>query len=218
MTLFQNRSQSLRAGFTLIEMLAVMMIIAILAIFLLPQLMGASKSVEVQSTKTFILQVEGTIHDYENEKGDFPRSTFPRDLDPKPTATNMGIEMLIISLWPASGAYQAFEVKEERLGNTDNDGNATSLTSFSSGEVFELIDHWGNPIAYFHSRDYDESMLYRTLDEEGNEVDNDVIAVMSAKTGDPMNKRSFQLISAGPDGIFGTGDDVGNFEKEGTAP
>ena len=32
--------------------------------------------------------------------------------------------------------------------------------------------------------------------------------------GDPHRKSSFQIISAGPDGIFGNADDIANFEIE----
>ena len=37
---------------------------------------------------------------------------------------------------------------------------------------------------------------------------------MSKKTGDPHRKSRFQIISAGPDGMFNTADDIGNFTME----
>lgn len=207
-----------RSGFTLIEMLAVILILGILLTFLVPKLLGASQAALMNSTRAFLQQIDGRVKDYEGERGDFPPSTFPRDLDPKPSAANMGIEMLVISLWPAEGAYQAAEVAEERLGNTDGDHTGTSLTSFTNAEAFELFDDWDNPIAYIHSRDYDEVFHYTTFGEDGTPIENDVRAVVSSKTGDPMNKRSFQLLSAGPDLVFGTDDDIANFAREDSAP
>jgi hypothetical protein len=50
--------------------------------------------------------------------------------------------------------------------------------------------------------------------QDGLPVDNQVQAVKSEKTGDYFNKRRFQLISAGPDGMFGSSDDIQNFEVE----
>tara|TARA_R110002126_G_scaffold64513_7_gene165183 strand:- start:8925 stop:9578 length:654 start_codon:yes stop_codon:yes gene_type:complete len=204
-------------GFTLIEMLAVMLILAILTVFLLPKLSGASVATMVRATDALITGIEGRIADYNTEHGDYPASTFPRDLDPKPSPTNMGAEMLVISLWGAKGAYQAFDAEDD-LGNSDGDNTGTSLTSFPSADVFELKDAWDNPIAYIHSRDYDEVFQYRTIDADGFSVDGDVRARISSKTGGPMNRRSFQLISAGPDGLFGTEDDIGNFEMGDAAP
>jgi prepilin-type N-terminal cleavage/methylation domain-containing protein len=210
-----NPSKS--SGFTLIEMMAVMLILAILTVFLLPKLRGASVATMVNATSTFIKQVDARAKEYDLEHGDYPPSKFPRELDPKPSATNMGAEMLVISLWSAKGAYQASDA-EDNLGNSDGDNTGTSLTSFPSADVFELMDAWENPIAYIHSRDYDEVFKYRTYGGEGNVYDGDVRARMSTKTGSPMNRRTFQLISAGPDGQFGTGDDIGNFVMGDAAP
>ena len=41
-----------------------------------------------------------------------------------------------------------------------------------------------------------------------------VKARVSPKTGDPYRRQSFQLISAGPDGLFQTDDDIANFKIE----
>jgi prepilin-type N-terminal cleavage/methylation domain-containing protein len=208
-----------RAGFTLVEMLAVLMILLILSFFLVPQLTGASKSVQIGAAQTRIDLLDARITDFENEKGDFPRSTFPRDLDPKPSKANMGAEMLVISLWGAKDAWQAPEVDVEWLGNSDRDNTGTSLTSFTKADAFEIVDPWDNPIAYIHNRDYDEVFHYVTIDEDGNQVDDDqVAAAVSATTGDPLNRRGFQLISAGPDGRFGTPDDLANFDVGDRAP
>ncbi|MCA9002953.1 MAG: hypothetical protein KDB61_13595, partial [Planctomycetes bacterium] len=79
----------------------------------------------------------------------------------------------------------------------------------------EFADDWGNPIAYIHRRDYTKRFRYLTLNPVGDgDLESQVQAVKSEKTGDFFHKRRFQLISAGPDALFGTDDDIHNFEVE----
>lgn len=202
-----------RGGFTLIEMLAVLLIIGILFTFLLGSVLRSGEAVKANATRTFLETLSAGLNEYEAAKGDYPRSSFPNDLDPKPSKSNMGIEMLVISLWPANGSFAAAPVREERLTNSDGDRTSTSLTSYTSGDCFELRDDWDNPIAYIHRRDYNKTFQYTAFDlEAGDFVDQPVKAMVSSVTGDPFNKTTFQLLSAGEDGVFGTSDDVGNFK------
>lgn len=203
---------SRRAGFTLIEVLAVILIVAILAGFLITRLGGAEDSVKTNNTRGFIAQLAAAIEEYEGQKGDYPPSTFPKDLDPKPTKTNMGAEMLVIALYPADGSFRALELPDDRLVNTDDDDVKRSLTSFPNSTVFEFADDWGNPIVYLHRRDYDEPVDVVSIDGETGEVlEVKVSAQKNPVTGDAYNPKKFQLLSAGADGKFGTGDDLGNF-------
>lgn len=205
-----NRS---RAGFTLIELLAVMVILGTLTFFLVRGAMGAEDTVRVNSTRGYLQQLSALIDAHEVDAGDYPPSKFPRALDPKPSTFNEGAEMLVIALWPKSGE-RAGAPNEDRLINSDGDKTSQSHTMFSASTAFELADDWDNPIAYFHRRDYDEPCTYVTLDEEGFEDEVRVHAMINPVTGDPYNKTSFQLLSAGPDGIFGTQDDLGNFKVQ----
>lgn len=203
------------SGFTLIEMLAVLLIIGILFTFLLGSVLRGGEAVKANSTRTFLETVGASLDEYQNSKGDYPRSSFPSKLDPKPSKLNMGGEMLVISLWPADGSYAGAPVREERLMNSDGDRTSRSLTSYTAPECFELADDWDNPIAYIHRKDYGKSFQYLAFSlEAGDWVEQSVKAVTSSVTGDPFNKSSFQLISAGEDGVFGTIDDVGNFQVE----
>ncbi len=206
-----GRPSRARAGFTLIELMAVMVILGLLTFFVLRGAMGAEETVRVNSTRGYLLQLSAAIDNYEPDAGDYPPSSFPRSLDPKPSDTNMGAEMLVISLWPKQGSV-ANAPAEDRLVNTDGDRTSQSHTMFSAATAFELADDWGNPIAYFHRRDYDEPCIYVTVDEEGYEQETRVQALINPVTGDPYNKTSFQLLSAGSDGIFGNDDDLGNFK------
>lgn len=203
------------AGFTLIEMLAVLLIIGILFTFLLGSVMRSGEAVKANATRTFIETIGASLDEYQSSQGDYPRSSFPAKLDPKPSKLNMGIEMLVLSLWPADGSYAGGPIREERLTNSDGDQTARSLTSYTAKDCFELADDWDNPIAYIHRKDYGKSFQYLAFSlEAGDWIEQSVKAVTSSVTGDPFNKSGFQLISAGEDGVFGTADDVGNFQVE----
>ena len=205
--------QSGRGGFTLIEMMAVLVIISILAVFVLRAVTGGKVVVERKATKAFLHQLSAMIDEYEGVTGDYPPSTFPAEMDPKPTRINMGAEMLVISLFPREGEFQSPELDDGRLGNTDADTTRKSLTSFTSAQAFEILDNWNNPIAYIHRRDYDASTTYITENPEtGEEIEGRVKGRFNPKTEDPYRKGTFQLISAGPDGTFGNRDDITNFE------
>lgn len=210
-----SKSASRRGGFTLIELLAVILIIAMLMAFLLPNLFAGEKAVKVNSTRSLLAQLSAEIDAYEREAGDLPRSTFPAALDPKPTPVNMGIEMLVIALMPADGSYQASGEYDEKLVNTDGDDTKRSHTRFTKSDAFELRDPWDNPIVYLHRRSYEKGCSYLAyVPAEGDFIEQRVAAVINPITGDPYRPRSYQLISAGPDGVFGSQDDIGNFETQ----
>lgn len=203
-----------QAGFTLVEILAVIIIIAVLVAFLIPNLLAGGASVEMSATRSFLGQLTTEIESYERENGAFPASTFPKDMDPRPSNTNMGIEALVIALMPADGSYVAAGALDDKLVNTDSDNTKRSLTRFTKADAFELADRWDNPIVYLHRRDYEKGCAYLAYSEtEAEFVETKVTAVINPDTGDPYRLDSFQLISAGPDGDFGTEDDLGNFSK-----
>lgn len=214
--LFKERALAAgRAGFTLIELVAVMLILSLLMAFLLPNLFSGGEAVGSNATRAFLQQLSAEIDAFERETGELPPSTFPADLDPKPTTVNMGIEMLLIALMPADGSYRSSADYDERLINTDGDDTKRSHTRFSSSEVFELRDHWDNPIAYLHRRSYEKGCAYMAyIRDEAEFVEQRVTAAINPKTGDPYRSQSFQLISAGSDGVFGTEDDLGNFDAQ----
>ena len=129
-----------RSGFSLIELLAVIIIVALLFAFLIPNLLSSKEAVNSKMTSTWLNQVSAEISAYARDKGDFPPSTFPRKLDPKPSKTNMGVESLLIALMPADGSYLAGGDYDDRLGNTDGDDSKKPHSRFQSSEVFELCD------------------------------------------------------------------------------
>ncbi len=201
-----------KSGFTLIEILGVLVIISILAYFLVTRLGGIENITKSRLTRTKIETIGTALSEYENEKGDYPPSTFKAEWGEPPNNLNVGVEALYLALWQKGVEGQG--LKDDLLVNVDGDSTAKRLTVNSSLELFELKDDWGNPLAYFHHADYDRKDRYQTEDPKtGEEIDSDVSARKSSKTGNYHNPHTFQIISSGPDGKFGTDDDIGNFSE-----
>ena len=206
------RLGSRRSGFSLIEMLAVMVILSILLVFLAFRLGGMGESAKARMTETYLNEVGLAASEFEHETGDYPSSSWKSEWGAQPNKQNLGIEALCLTLW--SESYGGTALSEDKLDNTDGDRSKKSLTTHANRDLFELVDSWGNPIAYFHRRDYGREDVYLTIEEETAEwVESTVKAHTSPKTGSYYNPRGFQLISAGQDGIFDTEDDLTNFQR-----
>ena len=201
-----------RAGFSLIELLAVMVILAILMTFLAFRLGALGGAAKQSTTKTFLQEVSAAANIYETEMGDYPSSSWKADWGPTPNKQNLGGEALCVQLWGKD--YGGSGISDDKLVNMDEDEAKKSLTTHGNNDLFELKDAWDNPIAYFHRQDYGREDVYLTLDEEGLIDTSTIQAVRNPKTGNYFNPRGYQLISAGEDGIFGTKDDLYNFEVE----
>lgn len=205
-----------RAGFTLIEMLTVLVILSILTAFLVTNLLAARESVEEQATRARLTGIAAALSEYEGgEKGDWPPSTFPDAWGAAPDATNLGAEVLYLTICAegqiGEGRY------DESPTNVDGDRAVLRIPGHSSQELFEIPDEWGNPIAYFHNRDYGREDTYSTYTESGEVVTSVVRARENKRTGRWYEPKGFQLISAGRNGVFdkpGTDedDDITNFK------
>jgi prepilin-type N-terminal cleavage/methylation domain-containing protein len=193
-----------QAGFTLIEMLAVILILSILMGVLVTSLMSAEDKAFKKLTSARISNIEAALGNYEGDMDDFPLSHFGDATTSSAAKVNQGSEALVQALWKAP--FDGKGLTDDMLGNTDGD-------SANNEPLFELLDLWGNPIAYFHRTDYKTIQTYLTFDgETGEEIEGEVVARKHPVTGKWANRMKFQLISAGVDGRFGTGDDIGNFK------
>lgn len=202
-----------RAGFTLIELLAVILILAILMAFLITALGGQGDAVRANLTRTKIEQFAAEISAYESAHGRYPTSSWKEEWGTLPNQINVGIEALVVQLWSAERG--GTHLSEDDLVNTDGDSSSRKLTVFPRPELFELSDAWGNPLAYIERMDYGRPFVYFTESPvTGEQLETSVQAVENERTGGYHNPRSFQLLSAGPDGEFGTSDDIGNFRGE----
>lgn len=197
----------LARGFTMIELLAVIVILAILSYFLVTNLTNASRVMDVQLTKVNGQKIVAAISVHLDDKGDYPRSAFTADWGDPPNNLNLGGECLYLTLCADKAAGDG--LFDELLVNVDSDQLARRVSGFEVLTLFELSDQWGNPFAYFHNRDYAREDQYETLHPEtGERISSVARAFKNPATQKYFEPRGFQLVSAGPDGEFGTADDV----------
>jgi prepilin-type N-terminal cleavage/methylation domain-containing protein len=205
-----------RAGFTLIELLAVLVILSILTSFLVVNIMSARETVEEQATRATLTQISAALSEYESEKGDWPPSRFPDAWGAAPDPTNLGAEVLYLTIC-AEGQIGEGRF-DEAPANVEGDRAVLRIPGHSSQELFEIADAWGNPIAYFHHRDYGREDSYQTFDGKTGEIATSVVRARENKrTGRWYEAKGFQLVSAGRNGVFdkpGTDedDDITNFK------
>lgn len=200
-------------GFTLVELLAVIAIIGVLMSLAFVGFGKQGERARVAETRSIIEQVSMLISAYEAKKGDYPPADLKALKIRADNDLNLGIEACLAALHGKdhpTGALMA----DKYLGNTDGDITSTPFHRFDSNVLAEVVDGWGNPIAYFHFLAYDEIHTYQLSDPESRDVPEWPVApVTNEETGIPYNADSFQLISAGPDEMYGTEDDVTNFKK-----
>lgn len=205
------------AGFTLIELLAVLLILSILVGVLVTQLRDAEGAARVQMATTDLAKLEAAVRSYASENGGAPPSSFQAGQEVANDGANVGIEALVVALW--SKKYEAgglLEDVRDKLVNTDGDRSTKQLTDFGNRDLLEIPDPWGNPLAYIEHADYDlGNRRYLTIDlETGQETESVPLAFKNKSTGQYYSPNGFQLISAGPDGVFGTEDDITTFDRD----
>ncbi len=204
------------AGFSLIELLAVIVILSILMVFLIPNLTGAGAVVKAQSTSAFLGEIDTALSEYHAEFGAYPKSKFKAKWGISSNPTNTGAESMVMHLWSTEG-WGGTTISTDRFCNTDNDSaknNVVDPDVIGNGALMELSDAWENPIAYIHRSQYGEKFLYTTFEEETGElIESQISAFKNPATGAYFKPRKYQLISAGEDGVFGTEDDITNFDR-----
>lgn len=212
-----NPRPSSRSGFTLIEVLAVLLILSILVAVLVTNLRDAEGAAKMEVAKQLLMQVGGTVTSYQNDNGSAPPSSFQPLQEVPNDGLNVGIEALVVALW--SKKYEAGGLLahvRDTLVNTDGDRSTKQLTDFETRELLEIPDPWGNPIAYIERSDYGiTNRRYQTFDVETQQpVESVPLAFKNPTTGQYYAAQGFQLISAGPDGRFGTEDDITPFDRQ----
>ena len=198
-------------GFTLIELLIVVGIIGLLAVALLPQIVGVMGAGKEAATIARIQMLQQMIAKYEQKHGRFPPSDFAmavRGVQVKGDSTNAGIECLVIHLSQKSlGVNFSFDDKADWLQNTDSDDNGAEIPELRTTKKLGVVDGWGTPLAYFHNASYGQTQRVMLGDPEGEGSETVVASAMKGSRGF-LNRRKYQIISAGEDFEFGTADDV----------
>jgi prepilin-type N-terminal cleavage/methylation domain-containing protein len=192
-------------GFTLVEILVVIGLIALLATVLLPQIVGAREQGNVMDTQARISRLEAAVRGFELKKGFLPPDNFvdPESVvKPKADGINAGIESAVVFLHQKGMGLELFDDKLEWLGNTDEDQTDATIPLLQRREKMEVVDAWKMPLVYVTANGYDKPQRVRAPD--GREL----TARAWKVGGSYLNPRKFQIISAGPDAEFNTDDDI----------
>ena len=124
-------------GFTLIELVVVIGIIAILGALLLTAVAAARDKARKAATRSFLMNIEVSLETYELVFGERPRGG--RGLpDPR------GAENLYRALTTDSDGHEPFSFNVNQLADTDGNG------------IFEVVDRWGRPLRYYRSHSTDK--------------------------------------------------------------
>jgi prepilin-type N-terminal cleavage/methylation domain-containing protein len=201
----------MRGGFTLVELLVVICIIAILAGLVTVGLNAAMINSRTAATETFLHELSGACAQYATRWGDFPPSTIDDAGGRAPNDMNNGIEALVACLASERRGGKLIAVDEELYTNTDGDTASANVTGwfFGDNKLREITDKFGNVILYLHHRDFAKprpQVLKYKVFQDGETVT--IAPEKSAATSTWVGSGRFQLRSVGKDGKPGTGDDI----------
>lgn len=200
-----------RGGFTLVELLVVIVIIAILAGLVTVGLNAAMVNARTASTETFLQALTGACNQYAQRWGDFPPSTIDEVGGRAPNDLNNGVEALVACLASERRGGKLIAVDEEQYSNTDGDSASSNATGWFFGDtkLREITDKFGFALLYLHHRDFAKArpqVLKYKITPEGESVT--IAPEKSAATSTYTGAGRFQLRSVGRDGKPGTGDDI----------
>jgi len=201
-------------GFTLVELFAVISIIALLAAILLPVTHIARQHGRVQKAAAEIIVLRTALAQYHAVYGDYPPSSLD-ELDMPGSAVNDGNEAMTACLATTVGEgpfLYPWGPKDRRFKNQDQDIGDPSKTQwvFADDALREFVDPWDSPYIYFHGRQLRDGVA-ATYRFRGAEVV--VSPVKDPETGTYHSAQSYQLWSIGPNGFNDEGekDDLANW-------
>ena len=195
-------------GFTLMEMMIVLVIIGLLAATFAT--VGGSLFVKSKerAAKARLQSLAVMLESYRVLEGEYPDDRLPAGVTTN--RHNEHSEALFLALFDPE--YTVERPSQEWLVNTDGDGSGRARTMLASSELFEIGDEWGNPIVYFDSLHYGNKLGAVVMAGDGFFEEQTVSPGRNQRTGSFSEPSSFQLVSAGPDGQFGTDDDIFSYK------
>ena len=185
------RTLTVRA-FTLVELLIVMAIISVLAAILLPAIFSIPERARKAQTAALLATVTNALEQYADDHGRFPTLRPGAVMDDEQQFTCL---FLHLNGDPTDG-YGGKTLYLDLRG--DQVVGGLSRTAGRGAEVeMELplgtiVDAWGNGLRYLELRSVRSTSQPQTA----------------------RNRRTYDLVSAGPDGEFGTEDDCANYTAE----
>ncbi len=207
-------TRSRQQGFTLIELLVVMAIISVLAGLGVTAAVYMSRRGPKTACETYVATLSAALEAYKSNQGAYPPTSladFP-GVGNLTNQENLGIESVVVCMNSKkySGSFGFGEQAGGKLENFDSDYMQVPITHFESKDLFEIVDPWGTPYAYINAHDYANWEAVGRI----TGFDGKVQPWKNPKTKIPYRFDSFQLISAGPDHLFNTEDDITNFDRE----
>jgi prepilin-type N-terminal cleavage/methylation domain-containing protein len=200
-------------GFTLVEILVVIAIIATLVGLVATMIPAAIKKKQVLRTQTLVTGIAAALESLQLDNEQYGKYPPSRTRDMKfgksfvgkeigmPNEVNCGIESVFFLLNNPTIQCPQVTSDEELIGNADDDAYRNARGNASDAFAREYLDAWGQPLAYFHSNDYKDPKGL----EELQTTDMRKIQVrpkkMSVKAGGGfLGPNSYQIFSVGPDG------------------
>lgn len=199
-----------RRGFTLVELLVVIAILSLLLTLGARQFskfLGMGKEAQTVAT---LEQLKGLVEQYHNRTSDYPSSRLADFGIKSRNDLNEGIEALVVGLFHKE--YDGERIDEKFLRNMDDDVADKNVTVHARPVLLEVVDAWENPFVYFRYDDYGRQQEYEFTNGETHEIESHgVAAAQSELTGGFHAKESYQLVSVGEDGVYGTEDDIASY-------
>ncbi len=196
-------------GFTLIEVLVVLALLGMLIGMTSFAVSRYRESGRIAEARARIDTLALLLESYNDRMGSYPPGRLTLLGVPESNGVNEGIESLVAAL--GDKRYAGRRPDERWLGNGDED-EAVQLQQYNGSQaLLEVLDPWDNPFVYIPASDYEREFTYRLEDALGIE-EVTLGAARSKLTGAWHQFESFQLLSAGPDGLVGTEDDIANYE------
>jgi prepilin-type N-terminal cleavage/methylation domain-containing protein len=196
-----------QAGFTLMELMIVLVIIGILSAAFVAFGGNSLEKGKVKAAKANLHAISAMIESYRSVEGEYPSDYLPSGI--AVNTTNSRAEALYLALFDAE--YTGQRPSQDWLINTDSDESVRNTTALGTRELFEIGDEWDNPIIYFDSLHYNDRIATIVMAGEAVIEEQEVNPHRNERTNSFSKPSSFQLVSAGPDGLYGTNDDIFSF-------
>ena len=193
-----------KKGFTLIEMVVVVFIIALLVSLLIVAIMSVVGRGGDAQTMALFEKFQDAMTEWREGEGK-GNNTFPISGTNSTSKKNRyeGNRMLfnaLITNPEKKGRNPYIELEDEQIGYIDKDGN---LVDSGSDDQRVFLDGHGTPIVYWEWASKTRSSNRKDLTEGGSSK-----RVSKKELELATNKKTFDMYSAGEDTLWGTNDDV----------